>query len=537
MEPTKKTFVLSLVVLALLLTGIYFFHYFPDDTFITLRYARNVIRGEGFTFNPGVRLEGYTNFLWLIIIVLAGKLGAPLIISARSLSLTFSIATLLLSHIAVRPSFNGKSSSGWNESLCSLLPALLLAASAPFLVWSLSGTEIPLYTFLLLAGFIGLARGAKPAAVFTIFGILGLVRPEGLIFYALAGFVLVIRSGRKGNVLLAGLGVLIAFYAPYLIWKWRYFGAIVPNTFFAKTGPFHLMIENGTRYLVRFFFSYGYLLVIGLLLNRKKLLHFETVTLPTMFVVVHWISVLLLGGDWMPYARFLLPTMPLIMLVVSNGVTELNNEILQRSKVSHAMQTGTDEADRDAETSTAPEKAGAAEKVHKANNPVPVVALLLVFLAMIPGAVRYDDFVTERITVRAFASLGRHLHKILPPQTRVGCGSTGAIGYYTDMPIVDILGLTEAHIARHGRIVASQPGHMKTDGTYVLGRKPDLLLLGNIQIHRGRRGRDKMKHKVQESEIIMQPDFLKNYEFVNIPLEGGFYLSCYKRKDYFLPIE
>jgi hypothetical protein len=172
----------------------------------------------------------------------------------------------------------------------------------------------------------------------------------------------------------------------------------------------------------------------------------------------------------------------------------------------------------------------------KWGNPVPVVALMLVCLAMIPGGIKYGYFKIERTTVRAYARLGERLSEILPPGTRIACGSTGAVGYYSDMHIIDILGLTEAHIARHGKIVASQPGHIKTDGKHILERRPDLLLLGNIRIHRGMKGRHEMKHKVQESDIIMQPRFLGDYEFVNIPLGDNFYLSCYKRKGYFLPL-
>ena len=38
-----------------------------DDAFITYRYARNLARGEGLVFNPGERVEGYTNFLWTVM--------------------------------------------------------------------------------------------------------------------------------------------------------------------------------------------------------------------------------------------------------------------------------------------------------------------------------------------------------------------------------------------------------------------------------------------------------------------------------------
>ena len=166
------------------------------------------------------------------------------------------------------------------------------------------------------------------------------------------------------------------------------------------------------------------------------------------------------------------------------------------------------------------------------DNPLPLVSLLLVLFMIFPGALLYERFEQERLVVRSFARLGMILHETLPPRTSIGLGSTGAIGYYTDMEIVDILGLTERHIAREGRIVSRQPGHMKTDGAYVLSKEPDLLLLGNVQIHRGKRGGEEMILKVQEREIAAQPSFARDYEFVNIPLGRDFFLSCYKRRDY-----
>jgi hypothetical protein len=36
---------------------------------------------------------------------------------------------------------------------------------------------------------------------------------------------------------------------------------------------------------------------------------------------------------------------------------------------------------------------------------------------------------------------------------------------------------------------------------------------------------------------VKQPGFERSYEFVNVPLGKGFYLSCFKLRSYFLPIE
>ena len=502
MRAGTRIFVLSLVTLAIVIAGLIIFNYVPDDTFITLRYARNVLRGNGFTFNPGEHVEGYTNFLWLLIIVFAGKVGFPLVMSARVLSLVFSLGTLALLGLASRrdipPGEGGAAErrEGRLETSGIFLAPMLIAASPPFAVWSLSGSEVPLFTFLLFAGFMLLRSTERPGAALVVFGLLGLVRPEGTVLYAIAFGYLVMRSRRKAAVAAAGLGIVAAFYAPYLVWKWRYFHALVPNTFYAKTGPAGLMFANGARYLFGFILRYGYLAIVGCALLRSTRQPRERYALPLAFAAACGLVVLVLGGDWMPQYRLLLPALPLIMFVVSRGVSS----------------------------------------VAARNERAPAIAAILVLLVMIPGTVNYESFTTERLTVRAFALLGRRLAEILPPGTSIGCGSTGAIGYYTDMPVLDILGLTEPYIARHGSVVGTQPGHLKADGAYVLERKPDLLLLGNVQIHRGEWERSRMPLKVQERGIVEQQGFEASYEFVNVPLGGGFYLSCFKLKSYFLPL-
>ena len=45
-----------------------------DDAYISFRYATNLARGQGLVFNPGERVEGYTNFLWTVIV--AGLIGS-----------------------------------------------------------------------------------------------------------------------------------------------------------------------------------------------------------------------------------------------------------------------------------------------------------------------------------------------------------------------------------------------------------------------------------------------------------------------------
>ncbi len=60
-----------LVLFILLLSGIYAWNlhrYQFDDAYISYRYARNVEAGNGPVFNVGDRVEGYSNFLWVLLL-------------------------------------------------------------------------------------------------------------------------------------------------------------------------------------------------------------------------------------------------------------------------------------------------------------------------------------------------------------------------------------------------------------------------------------------------------------------------------------
>ena len=41
-----------------------------DDAFISFRYAEHLAMGHGLVWNPGEHVEGYTNFLWTLLMTL-----------------------------------------------------------------------------------------------------------------------------------------------------------------------------------------------------------------------------------------------------------------------------------------------------------------------------------------------------------------------------------------------------------------------------------------------------------------------------------
>ncbi|MHC4066890.1 MAG: hypothetical protein ACYSUI_20630, partial [Planctomycetota bacterium] len=64
------------MTLALLLLHAAAYTFLTDDAFISFRYARNLSEGLGLVFNPGFeRVEGYSNFLWVVLLAGVNALG------------------------------------------------------------------------------------------------------------------------------------------------------------------------------------------------------------------------------------------------------------------------------------------------------------------------------------------------------------------------------------------------------------------------------------------------------------------------------
>ena len=101
-EAGARWILASLLLLLLLLA--WSLRFVQDDAFISFRYAHNLVLGEGLVWNPGERVEGYSNFLWTLAI--AAGLGAGiepvgfsyglgLICLAASLLFTYSLGQRL----------------------------------------------------------------------------------------------------------------------------------------------------------------------------------------------------------------------------------------------------------------------------------------------------------------------------------------------------------------------------------------------------------------------------------------------------------
>ena len=87
-----------------------------DDAFISFRYVRNLLEGNGLVFNPGEYVEGYTNFLWILeLAAIWGIFGVRPEHAAPWLSVAYTIGTIaaMLWWVARLPSLQNRGLVGW----------------------------------------------------------------------------------------------------------------------------------------------------------------------------------------------------------------------------------------------------------------------------------------------------------------------------------------------------------------------------------------------------------------------------------------
>ncbi len=91
----KKHYPTLIILIALfcLVTFVYaiikFRYFYHDDEMITLRYARNLLNHKGLTWDPGVKVEGYTNFLHLVFSSLIVRITGDFLLAPRVVNFIF----------------------------------------------------------------------------------------------------------------------------------------------------------------------------------------------------------------------------------------------------------------------------------------------------------------------------------------------------------------------------------------------------------------------------------------------------------------
>ena len=130
--------------------------FLTDDAYISFRYARNLIEGHGLVFNPGERVEGYSNLLRVLDLAALWAVFGLRPEHARSVALRALHGGTLGAvwwHAANTPGLERRTLTAWTATT-------LLATSATFAVWtSGGGLETRQFTFLVTLAFALAAVG------------------------------------------------------------------------------------------------------------------------------------------------------------------------------------------------------------------------------------------------------------------------------------------------------------------------------------------------------------------------------------------
>ena len=110
--------------------ALYFFPYTVDDTFISLRYADNLVNGHGLVCNPGEQVEGFSNFLWVLVGALVLKLGLPVTAAIKSIGVASGALAIFLTYKLGRLLFAGQPSAAARSLLAGGLLAINLVDSS-----------------------------------------------------------------------------------------------------------------------------------------------------------------------------------------------------------------------------------------------------------------------------------------------------------------------------------------------------------------------------------------------------------------------
>ena len=454
-----------------------------DDAYISFRYARNWVEGEGLVFNPGERVEGYTNFLWTVVVAPAIALGLPVGPVAMVLGGICSLATLWL----VYRYLEATSAGAW----AGVLAAGFLAVDGSFALWAVGGLETALFALLVTAGAISYlqedSRPRRGLATGLLFALATMTRPEGLLVLGATAVHSAARAaaGRRlpGQADLVRLLGFAAVYAPYFAWRFAYYGYLLPNTFYLKvdTSDRAAQIARGWNHLrtfVSIHLGLGVPFVAGLLSMVRARNPTSTAMRPSehafrrdgnlslstsyflLVAVVYSAYIVWVGGDW-SVGRFFVPVLPGLYLVVGQVLVGGYRRHRARFKPTAARLS------RNGFTRFAA-----------------VVVLVSWILLFWGSSIKGENHLYVKpfdaaSATHARVAMGRWLLEHVPQETFLAVDAAGQIPYFSQLRVLDMFGPTDIHIAH--LIGKDQPGglagHTKFDFDYLLEKRPDVVVV------------------------------------------------------------
>ena len=443
---------LVLAAVVLVLSCLYFTPFLPDDTYISFRYAEHLADGYGLAFNPGERLEAYSNFLWVLICAALYRMGMSLPVAAPYIGIILGLCGLFVLWLLCRRRVSHPGQL--------VLPLLIYATAAPSLLYLVSGMESALFGLLLIVFLYYVDRFyERPSTtasirVATASLLLALTRPEGVVVLPVAFLFMAWDSRRTGTgagsvrPALVSIAIFAIAYGAYTVWRVGYFGEWLPTPFISKGYDAFPLLTAWRKNFLQYFVAgtffeapYGYfyaaLAITGLAgvvatHARDAAARADRLALFLAFALA---AVYFNFVDWMPGMRYHGPLVGLMCL----PLVRLQRMLPEAWWGKQLWRGGLS------------------------------IAVALVILAGGYGLYRMKmrSGIVTQSQAECMVPMAKWLKETVPPNSLLAIGDVGAVPYYSGLRTLDIHreSLTDHHIAREGFTV-----------DYVLERRPEIVI-------------------------------------------------------------
>ncbi len=489
------------------------FSFVCDDAYISFRYAQNLARYGALEWNLGERVEGFTNFLWTVLLAGFMKMGISPVSASLFLGRLMGAAGVVLMFYLL---FNlHRDDAHRKNPLHSLNPSLhlgpfLLASTAAYACWSSGGLETSMFTSLILGSFVLYMKEERCSKKYRFSGIVmaaaAMTRPEAVLLFAWMGVHRLVfsicelwrRSRKKGSphlkkvflqILLRDClwaGGFVLIYGAYFLWRYNYYGHLFPNTYYIKASspnPEETWML-GRQYLDTFVRDYRLIYLawvppIGIALSIRNAFKKAGSILPLFAwtyalggCVVLGMVVVKVGGDFMAMHRFWVPVIPFLVFMLADTIRQVANLVedhlpLPRFRTAAAwsvcgvfsallvlglVRISNNLGQKSLNTLTVTRTG-----YHGAYDGKESVAFM-------------DRFARDRVLI------GEWLKKRVPRNSWIAVGGAGAIVFSSELNAIDSFGLSDAYVAHKVEPISSKPGHQKlAPMSYILSREPDII--------------------------------------------------------------
>lgn len=453
----------------------WFNRFLQDDSYIVFRYAYNLAKGNGLVWNIGQRVEGYTTFLYTLIMSVPIYFGLDVGMASFILGLFLFAVSLFFTYRLSLFIFDRE---------ISLIAVFLLGTNYTFSIYATGGLGTQLQTSTFVISFYILLNSLregdwgwrKMSLLSLSLSAALLTRLDSgllvLVVFPIAVFFIIKTKHTQKESLIALAMPLVILVGGWLVWKVYYYGDIFPNTYYVKVGtapPF----KRGISFVRGFIFSY--LLVpfpIFFLAAFKQIISDKSKFILLSFsgLICLWLGYIVrIGGGFMEY-RFMVPILPFVFIII----TWLLFVFIKQRELRLAL----------------------------------IVLIILGYFHHVIADTEIEPLRIKSVgrmdpNWTPLEDIGNVLGKSLNYSKDVTIAVTGAgvIPYISRLRSIDMHGLNDKWIAKNGRIVKDKPGHTRVVRLeYLIKRKVNLIVANPFRVKK----RQKYKRVFSANDRIVR---------------------------------